>query len=270
MCDLPEMPRYFRNNLPDDSLARGGIPAPRLRALAREHVTALATVLAAQPTPSKPSVYAGAAGIAYSLWRAVHAACFPSAAQEELLGVAAGLARSALATIQRQPPQRHGCSLLAGHAGVYCIGALVLRSCALLAERQGEQALAADLFVEEQQCVQQFAGLHSLACGCNEDEVLYGRAGYLLGCLRLNRARPASISAVAIQQVVQAMIESGECPACVLPARSSLHSLGEVTCTICRQEPGARLPIDPHPSSLHVASGGWGFALPGRCTWPDG
>jgi hypothetical protein len=209
--------RYFRNRLPEYV---AGIEAPWLRALAEEHVTAFLNTLAAQPVPSEPSLYTGAAGISYSLWRAARAAHLPTTFnQAELLGVAARLARSALATVHRQSARRYGWSLLAGHAGVYCTSALVLRTYALVAKRLGQRSLAAGLFQEERQCVQEFVGLHSLACHCEEDEVLYGRSGYLLGCLMLNRAQPDSVPSEVIQRVVQAIIDSGACtaaqPACL-------------------------------------------------------
>lgn len=162
-------------------------------------------------------------------------------------------ARSALAGVARQPPERYGWALLAGHAGVYCAAALVLSAAAGLAQREGRADAAASLQAEAAQSVQQYAALQRLACSsaCQEDEVwrgrlqsrgwrerqrradagaaacslphdtpralsplaqvLYGRSGYLLGGLLLNRQlAPGAVPAEALQAVVQAIISSGE------------------------------------------------------------
>ena len=48
---------------------------------------------------------------------------------------------------------------------------------------------------------------------CQEDEVLYGRAGYLLGCLLLNKRLQPEGGAVPqerVAAVVRAIVESGD------------------------------------------------------------
>lgn len=133
--------------------------------------------------------------------------------EEDLLGAAERWARAALDGVARQPPERCGWSLLAGHAGVYCAGALVLSASAELAQRLGRGEHAAGLRQQAEHAVAQYVALQRLACSaeCEEDEVLCGRSGYLLGCLLLNHhLRPGSVPAPAMQEVVSAIIHSGE------------------------------------------------------------
>ena len=133
------------------------------------------TILPAAPQPRSAALLPpGAAGCAYALWHAHrHAAALESAASEaDLLGSAERYARAALQGIAAQPPERYGWALLAGHAGVYCAGALVLSASAALARRQGRDAAAAQLQGEAAEAVRQFCALHRLACSatCEEDE----------------------------------------------------------------------------------------------------
>ena len=81
--------------------------------------------------------------------------------------------RAALAGVARQPPERYGWALLAGHAGVYCTAALVLSAAARLAQQEGRAEAAGSLQTEAAQAVQQYAALQRLACSsaCQEDEV---------------------------------------------------------------------------------------------------
>lgn len=89
-------------------------------------------------------------------------------------------AHAALEGVAHQPPERYGWSLLSGHAGVYCTGALVLSAAAELAQREGRASAAAALQREAAQLVQRYAALQRLACSsaCEEDEV--GLVGVLL------------------------------------------------------------------------------------------
>ncbi|PRW44886.1 lanC 3 isoform X3 isoform A [Chlorella sorokiniana] len=205
------MARFFVNALPDFSGALTPLSAERGLQSVRHW---LAPYLSGPQHHVKPSVYTGAAGCAYTLWHAHrHAAALESVASEaDLLGSAERYARAALQGIAAQPPERYGWALLAGHAGVYCAGALVLSASAAFARRQGREAAAAQLQGEAAEAVRHFCALQRLACSdvCEEDEVLYGRSGYLLGCLLLNRHLGAgSVPAPTMQAVVNAIIESG-------------------------------------------------------------
>lgn len=321
--------RYFRNRLPDHV---PGAPVPmRTRQLLSSCSSALRAVLAAPA--GKPSVYtggpgtddpgspevsqvccpclstcaqalpalAGAAGVAYALWHTARLASqlSPVVSEADLLAHAERYARSALQAVARQPPEQYGWSLLAGHAGVYCTGALVFDSAAALAERQGRSAAAEGLRGERAACVERYTALASLAAGsaCQEDEVLYGRGGFLLGCLLLNGHLSAGAAAAgqqpvpreAQQAVVAAMIESGGqgrrrvvvgCRqwSCIMgwpgelsegvPAPPSPSALSRG-----RQEPGcapARPLRLPNAALLHVAARPRRLPLPWRSPRPDG
>ncbi|PSC68070.1 lanC 3 isoform X3 isoform A [Micractinium conductrix] len=212
VATAPMPMRYFRNRLPDH--VSGTLVAVDAPHTLQSFSVVLQRVLGA--SASKPSVYTGAAGVAYALWHAArHApALAPATSEEYLLGGAQRYAAAALAAVAGQPPERYGWALLAGQAGVYCTGALVYDAAVALAAREGRSADAAAAAAERQHCVQAYAALQPLACSnaCQEDEVLYGRAGYLLGCLLLNKRLQPEGGAVPqerVAAVVRAIVESG-------------------------------------------------------------
>ncbi|KAL4448123.1 hypothetical protein ABPG75_005342 [Micractinium tetrahymenae] len=204
--------RYFRNRLPD--YVPGTPVAVDVPHTLQTFSAVLREVLGA--SSRKPSVYTGAVGVAYALWHCARHVqqLAPAATEADLLGSAERYARAALEGIASQPPDHYGWSLLAGHAGVYATAALVFDAAAAAAERHGRGSAAEGLRVEREQCVQHYAALSSLAASsaCQEDEVLYGRSGYLLGCLLLDRHLSAGslrVTGDAMQMVVQAVIASG-------------------------------------------------------------
>lgn len=151
---------------------------------------AAAAIAAAATLPPLVSLPAGAAGCAYALWHAHrHAAALENVVSEaDLLGSAERYARAALHSIAAQPPERYGWALLAGHAGVYCAGALLLSASAALAQRQGREGAAAQLQGEAAEAVRHFCALQRLACSaaCEEDEVgcgAHGGSGWMHGTL---------------------------------------------------------------------------------------
>jgi hypothetical protein len=122
-------------------------------------------------------------------------------------------ARHAGGQAAARPGGRHRCSLLAGEAGVRCVGALCASAAALHETRAGRVQRAAAL---RQECREQLAGFNALACAacdaeiCQEDEVLYGKAGTLLGCLQLNRHLHAgAVPESTLRGLAQAILESG-------------------------------------------------------------
>ena len=152
----------------------------------QQHPPMAAAAAATAPLPADPvpipTAPAGAAGCAYALWHAHrHSAALAGAVTEaELLGGAERYARAALDGVAGQPPERYGWALLAGHAGVYCTGALVLSASAALAQRQGRTDAAAALQGEAADAVQRFCAVQRLACSaaCEEDEVGAGGEGW--------------------------------------------------------------------------------------------
>lgn len=156
-------------------------PAAAPPAAAATRPLVIPSVLDATHLLSLHIFLAGAAGCAYALWHAHrNAAALESVASEaDLLGSAELYARAALQGVAGQPPERYGWALLAGHAGVYCAGALVLSASAALARRQGREAAAAQLQGEAAEAVRHFCALQRLACStaCEEDEVCVGGGG---------------------------------------------------------------------------------------------
>lgn len=149
--------RYHINTAGTGSVAEWGARLPNALLEVRQ------AIVAAAPSVSGPTVYTGAAGVAYAL------AC----ADSSLLPLAAQLAAaSGRADLRRCVPE----SVLDGEAGVAMVQAIV--------------GSAADPSVPVTGPISRF-----LAC-CKRsaspspytsDEVLYGRAGTLLGALILNR-----------------------------------------------------------------------------------
>ena len=117
-------------------------------------------------------------------------------------------------------------------------------------------------------------------------QVLYGRSGYLLGCLLLNnQLQPGSVPQEAMQSVVEAIIASGElcCLLQLLPhlpqPAGCLSLLHHMHCSIgaqgavCRPEPGCASPQPgnlSHPALLPVAPWPRRLPLPGCRAGPDG
>lgn len=161
----------------------------------------------------------GTAGVAYALWHAHrHAAKLADAVSEgELLAAAERYAAAALEGIAHKSPDTHyGWSLLAGHAGVYATQALVASAAAGWAERQGDAGRAAALRGAAAAAVASYAQLGGLTADssvCEDDECLYGRSGYLLGALLLNRQLAGrgcgGVPAGALQAAVASIVQSG-------------------------------------------------------------
>ena len=211
--------RYFINRLEEEGQAA---PAARLEDLI---LGAYADVRRAEGERDA-SIYTGSAGIAFALWHChQHASALSGVvSEEELLGSAERLVRDALASVAgKAAADHHGWSFAVGQAGVFAVAALCLGASADLAARQGRHAASKALRSEQHHYVQQYVDMHTLACStaCQEDEVLYGRAGYLLGLALLWRhlAQPASPQQQQQQQqqalreaqldVVRAIISSG-------------------------------------------------------------
>jgi hypothetical protein len=103
-------------------------------------------------------------------------------------------------------------------------------------------------------------------------QVLYGRSGYLLGCLLLNsQLQPGSVPRAAMQAVVEAIISSGE--PCCLPSATCTAA---ASCHTCPSLPLASCPFAPGTTcSAQRAHGqrcaGWSLAghLRSQATFPS-
>ncbi|KAF8057122.1 LanC-like protein 3 [Scenedesmus sp. PABB004] len=149
---------------------------------------------------SSPAPYTGLAGLALALWRA---GCLAGEPGWRSLGE--GLARDALAEARRWPPRRPTESLLDGLAGTLVVAAL--------AGAGGAPALPG-LLAEYRQVAAAAAGPDT-----QSDEVLYGRAGTLLGALLLRRKLgDDAVPGDAVAALVAAILASGRALAARAPA----------------------------------------------------
>eukprot|EP00887_Chlorella_sp_A99_P007482 scaffold2.g7482.t1 len=199
--------RYFPNRLGDAAVAAAAVTK-------KVHLESLRAALdyCLQRPGSKPSVYTGAAGVAYACWH-VHrhagavAAVLPPA---ELLASGVELARAARAAVEQRPRRDAGWSLLAGHAGVFATAALCLHAAARAEEVAGRVQHGGLLRSEMEECVREYRDLAALALRADEDEFLYGRTGWLFGAAMLNRhVHPDAVPAEAVQSVVEKVLSSG-------------------------------------------------------------
>lgn len=144
-------------------------------------------------------VCAGSSGIAYALWHILRVPeariALSSGMQEPLDGTSAlEMARKAIHYLERHPTP-YPWSLMAGEAGAYVVAALCA---AHQRDQQGSK--------EALEHAAAYASLVPLAMQCKEDEVLYGKAGYLLGCLLLNKHVAKDVVPVSVLQDVSASV----------------------------------------------------------------
>jgi len=206
------MTRYFEHALPDTTYR---IPQDTcVSAIAN-----IATSLLSNVSPGE-SVYTGVAGVSYALLRLATAPAveFPIRGGEILLRqhIWSQLlrdVRSGMHAMRQQSERRHGWSLFCGHAGIYATTAIVLHQAALAEGLHSEGA--SNLREESNRALQRFQNLAILASsfsvdsiGFPDDEVLYGRSGYLLGLLHVRHLAPPRQEAEL--GIVRALIDSGK------------------------------------------------------------
>ncbi|EPT31253.1 lanthionine synthetase C family protein [Toxoplasma gondii TgCatPRC2] len=154
--------------------------------------------------PKKGStVYVGSPGIAYAFLKL---ATIQTGDQKQAsLDTAQKLLSPDVVEAGVEQARRHrslGPSLLCGPAGLFVVQAL-------LGWQQGLPfASQSAVFQGAVQSYKQYFdyAVHEL----DSDEWLYGRAGYLYGCLFLNFLAPGSVSEAKIKQLSMKMLESGE------------------------------------------------------------
>jgi len=104
------------------------------------------------------------------------------------------MAQEAILCFERHPTP-YPWSLMAGEGGAYVVAALCA---AHQADQQGRR--------EALEHAAAYASLAPLAIHCKEDEFLYGKAGYLLGCLLLNKHVAKNVVPVSVLQDLSASI----------------------------------------------------------------
>lgn len=229
------MARHIPNRCPDYK------PGQEVKidglAIARRLNRTLDAIIASPGAAAKPSVYNGAAGIAYSL---CHVLNVPEAAAHlddapRLASAAVELADRALAYYHHHPGGVPW-SLLFGEAGAHLVAAVASATAA----RAGVTP-AADLLAAAERHVERYIQYAEISASsvCQDDDILYGRAGYLTGCLLLNdyfggggdEAPPLP-----------------ECPPCGAPGSSHLvpgHTIEALAGAILRRGAAAAAAVPP-------------------------
>jgi hypothetical protein len=149
-------------------------------------------------------------GTAYTCW---HISRVPGLQEYVLKEISINLCQKAhqYATSALQNNQRHPAgppySLLFGEAGCRAIAAV----CAAEAARRISTPAESTRLLEEARAhVEVFRSLAPCAVSADEDEFLYGKAGYLFGCLFLNKhIGENTISDEILTSVAMAMLRSG-------------------------------------------------------------
>lgn len=176
------MGRQFKNTLPDYKPG-GGAGIDRSK-IVRHLKHTLDVVTADEDARRKPSIYTGGSGIAYSLCHVLQvpdvASLLPNASS--LAPMSVDFSTKALQQHYRRPSGAPW-SLLFGEAGAHLVAALSHSTAACL-----DPGATCDLHAASFRHVQNFLHYSEIAASpaCHEDEFLYGRAGYLMGCLILN------------------------------------------------------------------------------------
>ncbi|PFH34655.1 lanthionine synthetase C family protein [Besnoitia besnoiti] len=150
----------------------------------------------------EPSVYVGAPGIAFAFLKL--ATIQTGEQRETSLATASRLLSPEVLDAGLQHATRHpslGPSLLSGPAGFFLVLALqAWKPSTPLASQPAAYRSA----VQSYESYANFA-IHEL----DSDEWLYGRAGYLYGCLFLNHLVPGSVPESVINQTAKTILESG-------------------------------------------------------------
>eukprot|EP00922_Rhytidocystis_sp_ex-Travisia-forbesii_P070747 GHVS01105633.1.p1 GENE.GHVS01105633.1~~GHVS01105633.1.p1 ORF type:complete len:450 (-),score=17.04 GHVS01105633.1:239-1588(-) len=146
-----------------------------------------------------PTIYVGAPGIAYAFLKMSLFVHNPREAASMVERAKSYLSPHVLATSLKDS-ERHGVgpSIMCGAAGIHLIHAL----CGLI--ENGNQS------TEFRDAVAKYASLSDTAMHIDSDEWLYGRSGYLHGCLLLNELVPNSIRVELVDQLASCVINSGK------------------------------------------------------------
>eukprot|EP00873_Tetraselmis_striata_P029991 jgi/Tetstr1/450255/TSEL_037292.t1 len=224
-------PNRFPPTRPPGSI--GDVGADRLRDdyLRAQLVACQEYVLSGRDGYDGGSVYTGAAGISLALCRlARNARCAGSS--QGALDSAQLLARAKEYLEEAAPDlrqRRHQASLLCGSAGIHCTAALLAGEVMAVAQAQGSTETAAAAAKAEAEAaaeelrrhVEAYVSLQADAVSCQEDEMLYGRAGWLLGACMLNHhLGRGTVPEDITLPVLRALLASGRSLAARMPSGS--------------------------------------------------
>ena len=211
--------RYFEPSIPDTPYR---LPLD----LWQQEVTGITTQLLRHRADSSV-VYTGSAGVAYALLRLATCKTVPfpigetrQMTRQEIWDALLDHIGEALDTVHRSS-RRHGWSFICGLAGVYATGALIFHEAAMhrcsptSRDAQDPEHFQRDLVQRRDEMLSVFKDVGMPLTTCSEtsfdfpqDEVLYGRAGYLLGSLHLCHISPLLHD--INRSIVQALLLTGK------------------------------------------------------------
>lgn len=180
--------RCFRNNL-------HLVGSPSLHQHDEVQTALQSAASHASRSVTSPSVYIGTAGQAFALHQISKRKTATATLSFNAKGASIDLLKQSLHAYSAEPTKPQ--SVYIGSAGAYLVASLIYADDGYLdAAKQYAEMYKAPVMLQS-------------ALDANEDEVLFGRAGYLLGLLQVEAYAGVDISAEATQ-VVQRMIDSGK------------------------------------------------------------
>lgn len=205
--------RYFRHSFSD---ANRDLPLETFRS----GINKIASKLMHDESTGH-SVYTGISGVSVALLRLLECNAISFPLQVEQVPLTRRVVwervlrnvRYSMETMREQSERRHGWSVPCGHAGVYCTTAVILEEASKASNVTLENPNR--LQEESRRALRKFTNLSVLVNsfsttqqGTPEDEVLYGRAGYLLGILFFRRYH--LLEDFQPLEIVKALLDSGQ------------------------------------------------------------
>ena len=173
-------------------------------------------------------IYTGSAGVAYALLRLATCKAVPfpigetrQMTRQSIWDALLEQIGEALSTVHRSSRRRPDGSFICGPAGVYATGALIYHETAMNGrshtsqDAQNPERYKQGLVQRRDEMLREFNDMGMPLASCSEtpfsfpqDEVLYGRAGYLLGSLHLCHISPLLHN--INRSIVQALLLTGK------------------------------------------------------------
>jgi hypothetical protein len=194
--------RFFTNRLPDWGPTVGTLRSESNITLFQKSLKQrLDSILAYSPDYKDPTVYTGSSGIAYMCYRVASKQFLTNDPLPlALLRQSLAISKHALQS-QHHHPNKHQWSLPLGNAGSLLVNAIICNQLIPLYPPQAQPqpfSINRQLLIDERnRCISDYLNLHTLTLDtdqCQEDEFLYGRSGYLFGCLLIKKIVSSSSS----------------------------------------------------------------------------
>ncbi|CAH1782538.1 unnamed protein product [Owenia fusiformis] len=192
--------RYFSNEYPPEASGKSVDINPEVLNL---YISDITNQIAAKVKPSQGNcdggLYVGCAGIAYAMYYVTEANTLPEH-RSALLKLASNYINASLEYIHDKHNRDTPSAFLLGHAGVYA-------AASLLSKASGDSKTAGIWNKKFAELAVMCTPENFLRCG--SDEFLVGRAGYLYGCLMLNKSFGQVVPKEAIHSLCSSVVQSG-------------------------------------------------------------